>query len=298
MTHPAILYALTVLIWGSTWFAIKFQLGTVEPAVSVAYRFLLAAALLFAWCWWRAESLRFSPRSHMWMMLLGLSLFGLNYLLFYYATVDLTSGLVAVAFSTIVIFNIANAALWLKTPIQASAVIGGLLGIGGIVLVFWPELDFSDTSQRTSLALLVALLATVSASFGNVISARNQREGLSVMPTNAWAMSYGALFMLAWALLNGMDFGLEIGWPYILSLGYLVVFGSIIAFGSYLTLIGKIGPAKAAYATVLFPLVALAISAVFENYRWGPTTIAGVMLVVVGNIVILRRGPRGTPRDS
>src|SRR6516225_7327754 len=99
------LFAAATLIWGSTWLAIKYQLGVVAPEVSVAYRFLLGAIVMAAWCAFTRRSLRFGLRSHLFIALQGVLMFGLNYVGVYWAEQYATSGLVAVLFSTIVFMN-------------------------------------------------------------------------------------------------------------------------------------------------------------------------------------------------
>jgi drug/metabolite transporter (DMT)-like permease len=276
-----------VLIWGSTFFAIRFQLGEVDPAVSVAYRFALAALMLLGWCRWRGLSLRFSAREHGFIALQGLLLFCLNYLIIYFATGLLTSGLVAVIFSGIVFMNIANGALLFRQPVAPRVVLGALFGLAGISQVFWPELASASLSDDTLKGIGLALLATYIASLGNVISARNQRAGIPVMQSNAWGMTYGALFMTGLALVSGLEFGWDARPGYAISLLYLALLGSVLAFGAYLTLVGRIGADRAAYATVVFPLVALALSTAFESYQWTPQAVAGIALVLIGNLLVL-----------
>ncbi len=285
-----LLYGTAVLIWGSTWLAIHFQLGEVAPEWSVAYRFTLAAALLMAYCLQRGWSLRFSLRDHGFLALLGLFLFSLNYLTLYLATAYMTSGLVAVVHSTIIIMNIVNGALWLGAPVRPRVVAGAALGLVGIVLVFgaeWGELE----PDAAWVGLGWALLGTLCASLGNMVAVRNQRRGLPVIQGNAVGMAYGALFMFAVAAMTGRPPTFDWSPAYLVSLVYLAVFGSVIAFGCYLTLLGRIGADRAAYATVLFPVVALTLSWLFEDYRWTSTTLAGLGLVVLGNVLVLARLP-------
>ncbi len=287
LTHSVSLYFAAVFIWGSTWYAIKFQLGAVPPELSVAYRFTLAALILFVWCLLRGLPLRFERREHLWMALQGLMLFCLNYLIFYWATAELTSGLIAVIFSTIVLMNIVNSALFFRKPVNASMVVGALIGLWGITLVFWPEVANLQHNSGALKGLVLSLLGTFIASLGNIISARNQRRRLPVIQSNAYGMAYGALILFLYALFQGVALVYEPTLAYNLSLLYLALFGSVLAFGSYLTLLGRIGPEKAAYATVLFPLVALGISTLFENYHWSLMAAAGVALVVAGNVLII-----------
>lgn len=291
-----LLYGATVLIWGSTWLAITFQLGSVAPAVSVAYRFALAAVLLFAWAIWRALPLRFGARDHGFMALLGLTLFSVNYVLFYFASQSLTSGLVAVVFSTIIVMNIVNGWLFLHRRPSGRTVLGAAVGLVGIALVFWPELAAFDLARAGSLGLVLSVAATAVASLGNTISARNQANGLPVLQVNAFGMAYGAAFQVVFALVRGDSFGFDPAPSYWLSLLYLSVFGSIIAFGCYLRLLGRIGADRAAYAAVMFPVVALALSTLFEGFVWTPGTLAGVGLTVIGNVLVIARLPGPAPR--
>ncbi len=291
----ALFYILTVLIWGSTWFAIRFQLGVVDESLSLVYRFGLAAALLLLWCLFRGKRLQFSVVSHVAMAAQGVCLFSVNYLLFYWTTGLITSGLVAIIFSTVIVMNIVNGAVFLKKCVQSIVLLGALLGLSGITLVFWHEIELAareSVVRRHDVltGLGIGLVATYFASLGNILSARNQAKKLPVLQTNAYGMAYGALLMLVYALFTGARFAFEFTVPYVTSLLYLSIFGSIIAFGAYLTLIGRIGADRAAYATVLFPLVALVISSVFEGFLWTPLAVVGVVLVLLGNLLVVGRG--------
>jgi drug/metabolite transporter (DMT)-like permease len=282
-----LLYATTVLIWGSTWLVITYQLGVVDPILSVAYRFTLASLLLLGFAMLRKIDLRFSARQHVFFGLQGFLLFSLNYLLVYLAELRLTSGLVAVIFSMLVFMNILIGALFLSTPVRQNVVIGALIGLAGICLVFLPELSAFGLHDRGFIGLVLGLVGTLSASFGNIVAARNQREGLPVVPTNLFGMGYGAILMFAIALIWDTPFQFETTLRYIASLVYLAIFGSVIAFGAYLTLIGRIGADRAAYSSLLFPLVALAFSTLFEGYQWSVSALLGVLLVLAGNFIVL-----------
>ena len=286
-----LLYTITVLIWGSSWFAITLQLGTVYPMWSVAYRFAVAAALLLLFCIGSGRRLRFGPRDHGFLALQGLFLFSLNYILFYFVTRHLTSGVVAVTFSTIVLMNLVNGALIFKTPVSARVIAGAFLGLIGISLVFWPELRALDTSTTALRSLGLAVLATWVASLGNMVAVRNQRRGLPIIQSNALGMAYGTGFTIVAALLTGMQPTFDWSIAYIGSLFYLSLFATIIAFGAYLTLLGRIGADRAAYASVLFPIVALAISTVLEDYHWSAVALVGVAMVLTGNLLVLTRTP-------
>ncbi|MDJ0939472.1 MAG: EamA family transporter [Woeseiaceae bacterium] len=290
----AVLYGLTVLIWGSTWFAIEFQLGVVAPEVSIVYRYAGASALLFGWCYWRRLPLGFSLREHGWFALLGLLLFGLNYLVTYYAQVYITSALTAIAFSTMVWMNIVNARLFFGVRASRRVVGGAILGIAGIVALFAPQVAELSLSDEVFLGSLLAVFGAMIASLGNMASQAAQRRELPVMQSNAWGMLYGAGFSAVIAMIEGKPFTFDASPAYIGSLLYLAVFGSIVAFGAYLTLLGRIGAHKAGYAMVMFPVVALVLSTLFEGLAIDGTMIAGTLLVLSGNLLVLtdrRRSP-------
>lgn len=223
------------------------------------------------------------------MFLQGVLLFGFNYLFFYIAELSLTSGLAAVVFSTIVVMNIVNGTLILGYPIEKRVVTGGTLGLVGIVMVFRPEITSFSMAQSGMAGILFCILATFLASLGNITSARNQQEGLPIIQTNAFGMTYGALVMLATAFLMGKPFIFDYSTTYVVSLVYLAVFGSIVAFGCYLSLVGNIGADRAAYATLLFPIVALAISTVWEGYQWTASSATGVALIIIGNFWVMTK---------
>jgi drug/metabolite transporter (DMT)-like permease len=286
-----ILFLVPSLIWGSTWLAIKFQLRVVDPLVSVFYRFLLAAIILFAYCSIVGMNLRYSAKQHFFMALLGLLLFGVNYWLVYLAEIHLKSGLVAVVFSTIIFLNIFNGAIFLKSKIRLNVLLNSFLGFIGIALVFKGELIGFTFSGGESSALLLAGISVIIASFGNITSAYNQKNKLPVIQTNAFGMLYGSLLMLLLALVTGKSFTFDFSLPYISSLLYLAIFGSVIAFGSYLTLLGKIGADKSAYVTLVIPIIALILSTIFEDYKWSTFALIGVLLITIGNYMILRKKP-------
>lgn len=289
ITHSASLYIAAVLIWGSTWFAIKFQLGTVAAEVSLVYRFGLAALILLTFCLATRRNLRYSLSEHGFIALQGLFLFSSNYLVFYWATELLTSGIVALLFSTVILMNILNGAVFMGSPVRARVILGACIGIGGIAAIFWSEVGSVDNSADSWRGLWMCLVATFFASLGNIISARNQKSCIPVVQTNAWGMAYGAIIMAVFALFSGAPFNYDPNLSYSISLIYLALFGSVLAFGSYLTLVGRIGADRAAYTAVLFPVIALMLSTLFENYVWTLQAWAGFAMVLLGNYIVLSR---------
>jgi len=288
-SQNVLLYVVTVLIWGSSWLAIKYQLGSVDPMVSVAYRFLLASGISWLYCRLSRRLMHFSLRDHAFMFLQGASLFALNYWLFYVSELTLTSGLAAVIFSTIVVMNLLNGAIFLKNRLEIRVIAGAFIGLLGIMLVFWPEVTDFESGSENLFAAALAVLATFLASIGNIASARNQRAGIPVVQANTFGMTYGALLMLGLSWATGREFTFELTLPYVSSLAFLSVFASIIAFWSYLTLLGRVGVERAAYATLIFPLVALGISTIFEGYQWTAYAGIGILLILAGNLLILKR---------
>lgn len=282
-----ILFSVSAIIWGSTWLAIKFQLGLVDPIISVSYRFILASFILLLFCRISGLNLKYNVKEHLFIALQGFFLFGINYWLVYLAEVHLPSGLVAVIFSMIIFFNIFNGAIFLRSPIRPRVIAGAALGIFGIGLIFKQDLLSFSLSSDNSLALVIAGLGTLTASLGNITSVHNQKINLPVIQTNAFGMMYGALFMLIISLIMGKHFSFEISYAYIGSLLYLSIFGSIIAFTCYLILLGKIGADKAAYVTLIIPVIALILSTIFEEYTWTLYAFVGVALILIGNMLVL-----------
>jgi drug/metabolite transporter (DMT)-like permease len=291
-------YTITVLIWGSTWLGIKFQLGNVEPALSVAYRFALAALVLFIWCLTRRLPMRFSRADHFYIAMQGVFLFAFNYLLFYLAELQITSGLAAVVFSTIVVMNLLNGRFFLGTPIEMKVLFGGAMGMLGLILLFWPEMAAVNFSGPVIVGMLLSFAATYLASLGNIISARNQRRKLPVVQTNAFGMGYGSICMALVVIVSGAPITIDLSAPYLLSLAYLALFGSVIAFGCYLSLVGRIGPGRAAYTTLLFPVVALALSTFWEDYHWTLSGVCGILLILCGNYLALAKKKMHLVQDS
>ncbi len=285
----ALLYLITVLIWGSTWLAIKFQLGIVAPTLSIAYRVMLAAVILWLYTTLRRLPKRFSLRQHGFMALQGFFLFSLNYTFIYFAEGTLTSGLVAIIFSSIVITNSVFSAIFLKDPIRPRVILGGLMGLLGLVLIFWPELRVFDLSSSKSLGISLAICGMLLASLGNIVAARNQRSGLPVLQSNTLGMTYGAGLMILLVLFQGTKLTFDPSASYIISLIFLALFGTVIAFGTYLTLLGRIGPDRAAYVTILFQIVALALSTIFEDLAWNLQGVFGVILILAGNVIALSK---------
>ena len=281
----AILYVVTVLIWGTTWIAIKWQIGVVPAPVSIAYRFWIAAAVLMLSLIIARKSIWPPAKAWRYLFAQGLALFCCNFLCFYYASQYVPSGLVAVVFSTAPLWNAINGRLFLGRTIQAPVVVGTLFGLAGIALLFLPQMQGHWENAGMAWGLALALLGTLFFSCGNLLSSRMQALGLTPWLTNTWAMLIGASVLTIASLILGMPFSLEPGVRYISGLLYLAIPGSVIGFTAYLLLVGRMGPERAAYCTVLFPVVALSISTIYEGYHWVPLSLFGLALVLTGNLL-------------
>jgi len=282
-----VIYAIVVLIWGTTWFAIKFQLGVVAPEISLVYRFGLAAICVFGYAAATRSSLKLPWRCHRFVALQGLTLFCLNYWMTYQSSAHLTSGLVAVIFTSIILFNLVNARIFFSVPIEGRVLAAAAAGMLGVALLFLPELRSAMGDDSVIRGAILALGATYVASLGNMAAMKNTQGGLPVVTVNAYGMAYGTLGLALLALVRGTPVAFDPTWPYVVSLLYLSLFGTSLAFGLYLALLKRIGAARAAYTSVLFPVVALAVSTLFEDYRWSVPAITGLAVLIAGNALAL-----------
>ncbi|BBB32889.1 conserved hypothetical protein [Thermotomaculum hydrothermale] len=283
-----ILFLVPTIIWGSTWLAITFQL-TVNPLYSIIYRFILASGILFVYSFTKKLPLKFPLKVHKDLFLLGITLFGFNYFFTYTAEQNLTSGLVALCFSTMVIFNSINARIFLKQKINFKVILGGIIGLIGLSILFKNDILNFTLSSTTTKGIVLTFAGAYCASLGNIISAKIQKENIPIIQSNTFGMLYGALSLLLIALISGKIPEIDTSFSYITALLYLSIFGSVIAFGSYLKLLGRIGPQKAVYITLLIPIVAIVLSAVFENLSLQPHSIIGILIVLAGNYIALKR---------
>ena len=284
-----VLYGITILIWGSSWIMIKFQVEVVSASISVFYRFFLAAIILQCLCLIKRQKSVYDLREYIFIAIQGFCLFAVNYWLFYLSAEYLSSGLMALIFSTIVVMNMINGRIWFGTPINLKMVFGAMMGISGLTLVFWPEIQWEDSNYNMFKGLIFAFVATYFSSLGNIVSVRNQKKGIPVFYSNAYAMTFGCLTMLMITMITNEHWNFSWNPQFLLSLVFLSVFASVVGFWCYLTLLGRVGADRGAYATLIFPIVALSISTVFEGYQWSLIAISGVVLILLGNYIILKR---------
>lgn len=291
-----LIYAIVVLIWGTTWYTIKFQLGVVAPEISLVYRFAIAAICVFIYARATGSPMRLSARDHGFVALQGLTLFCLNYWLTYLSTQFLTSGLVAVIFTAIILLNLINARLFFGVAVEMRVLLAAVAGAFGVALLFLPELRAAMGDRTVIHGALLALGGTYLASLGNMAAMRNTQSGMSVVTANAYGMAYGTVGLAIIALLRGAPLDFDPSWPYVASLLYLSLAGTSLGFGLYLVLIKRIGPARAAFSSVLFPVIALLVSTLFEGYRWSVPAVIGLVVLVAGNALALGGRAQQTAR--
>lgn len=281
-------FLVCVLIWGTTWLAITFQLGLVAPEASVAWRFGLSALVLAGICRWRGDTLRFPWSVHARLFLFGVMMFGIGYLFVYYAEGFVASGLVAVGYCILPLSNQLGAKWMFGTPLSVRVSIGGVIGTLGVGCVFWPELAELGNDRAVLYGALLTAGGVLSTTWGNLLAERLGQDGLNVWQKMTWGMAYGALCCLLVACWRGQALTFSLAPAYLFSLLYLAIFGSVIAFFFYFRLMENVGGGRAGYVGVMTPVVALILSGFFEGFHWTALSLLGLGAAVVGNLFILR----------
>lgn len=283
-----ILFVSTVIIWGTTWIAIAMQVGPVPVLVSVFYRFVTAAIIFLVVLGVLGKLKVPAARNQPFILAQALCLFSCNFICFYNAASYVPSGLISVIFSLATIYNAINARLFFGDRITARTVLAAALGASGLLMLFGPDIlvHFDiDTWKGVGLSALGTLLF----SLGNMVSRRNSAAGIAPATANAWGMTYGALFLLILITITGTPVIAPPDTRYLMAMLYLAAVGSVVGFTTYLMLVSRVGSSRAAYTTVLFPVVALSLSTLYEGYHWTPLAIIGLVLTLAGNVVIFAR---------
>ncbi|HEY0063390.1 MAG TPA: EamA family transporter, partial [Telluria sp.] len=275
MSSP-LLFAIASLIWGSTFWAITVQLGEVAPSVSVVYRFGLASATLFLVCLARGQKLRLPWPAQRWTMLQGFFSFALSYVCTYTSEQYLVSALVAVLFALMVFWNPICSRIAFGTAITWRTWAAGMVAVSGVTMLFfhsiadaWQDI-VGGGAGHFLLGLGLAVTATIASSAGNIVVTKVREHSSNLFLTMAWSMLWGTLMVTLWVLLSGQTFSLPTRPQYWMGLAYLSLFGSVIAFSAYFTLINRIGSQKAVYIGVVTPVISLLLSIQLEHYRPGP----------------------------
>ena len=284
-----ILFTITLFCWSPTWYLIKFQLGYVDPLVSVFYRFLIASFIIFIFLIIKNEKLKFSINKHLWFLVFGICLYSINYVFLYLSNTYLISAFPAIVFSTLVIMNIVGEKFYFKNKPSIKTLIGASIGMIGILIIFNDEIFNFSFSEGTHIGLFLALLGTFFASTGNMVHQRNLNNNFPSIQTIAYAMFYGSIVTLVITRFRGAELLFETSFSYISSLLYLSIFGSIFAFVSYLKLIEKVGPGRAGYVNVVMPVLALIISTIFENLEWQYDLIMGLPILIIGAVLVINQ---------
>lgn len=284
-----ILFISTLLCWSPTWYLIKFQFGIVDPLISIFYRFLIASAIVFIFLILLKKKLSFNLNQHLWFLLLGMTLFSLNYIFFYLANTYLISGIVTIAFSTILIMNILGERIYFKIKSSNQTLLAAGFGIIGILIIFEKELLNFKVEDKTHIGIILSFIATFWASTGNLIHQKNFKDKIPFVQSIAYGMLYGSIFTLIVAKFRGAELLFDYSFSYITSLLYLAIIGSVVAFYLYLKLLESIGSARAGYMGVVMPIIALIISTIFEGLQWTNNLIFGLPVLIFGCVLILNQ---------
>jgi len=235
------------------------------------------------------KKLSFNLNQHLWFLLLGVTLFSLNYIFFYLANTYLISGIVTIAFSTILIMNILGERIYFKIKSSRQTLLAAGFGIIGILIIFEKELLNFKVEDKTHIGIILSFIATFWASTGNLIHQKNFKDKIPFVQSIAYGMLYGSIFTLIVAKFRGAELLFDDSFSYISSLLYLSIIGSVVAFYLYLKLLGRIGSARAGYIGVIMPIIALIISTIFEGLQWTNNLIFGLPVLIFGCVLILNQ---------
>ena len=283
------LFVIVICCWSPTWYVIKFQLGIVDPILSVAYRFFIASVILFCFTTITKRKISFKLQDHFWFFLLGINLFSLNYILFYIANQYLISGIVAVCFSSLLFMNILNERVFLKIKATSKTYLASLIGLVGLFIIFNKEIISFTYSNKVHFGILLGIIATYFASLGNIVSFRNSKKSLPIISTLSYAMLYGSIFTFIISVILNKEIIFDISFSYITSLLFLSIVGSVLAFTMYLKLVENIGAGRAGYIGAILPVIALLISTYFENLVWNQNIMLGLPLLIFGAVLVIHQ---------
>jgi drug/metabolite transporter (DMT)-like permease len=283
----AFLYLITLFAWGTSWIAIAMQNGPVDSVASVFYRFLIAGLMLFLVLYFTGRLQKVRQNDHLWFFLQGICLFCFNFICFYVASRYMASGLLSIVFSSAIFFNTLNNRVFWGVKPNKAVYWAGLIGITGLVLLFWKELEQTSASGDLLFGIGLSALGTFSFSLGNMITVRHNKNGINPLTSTAYGMSYGAVILLGILIVTQIPITWDSRPEYLYGLLWSAIVASVVGFTAYLTLVNRIGANQAAYATVVFPVIALGISSIYEGYTWGVLNVLGLVLVLFGNAVAM-----------
>jgi drug/metabolite transporter (DMT)-like permease len=287
----ALPFVIFTAIWGSTWIVIRGQLGVVPPPWSVAYRFVIAAAAMAVVAAWKGQSLRLGARGALAVIFLGFTQFCVNFNAVYLAERHITSGVVATVFALLLIPSSLLAWAFLGQRPSARFAWSSLVAVAGILLLFAHELaEHGASSAQIAGGIALTLVGMVGASAANVFQARPEIRRFPLLALIAWSMAAGAAIdaIVAFVLSGPPVFDPRpVYWAGLL---YLALPASVLTFALYYPVVRKIGPGKAAYSSVIVPIIAMGFSTWLEDFRWTPLAIAGALLALGGMAGALSRG--------
>jgi drug/metabolite transporter (DMT)-like permease len=286
-----VLFTIASLIWGSTFWAITLQLGEIPPAVSVVYRFALASVALFAWCLARGDKLWLPWRTQKWTLLQGFLTFGLSYVCTYNSEQYVVSALVAVLFALMVFWTPLLSRLVFGTPIPRKTWTAGAGAIAGVVLLFWHSIQGALGQNHMLLGLVLGIGASIASAAGSIVVGKVREQSANLILTTGWSMFWGTSMVALWCVASGQPLILPHTTSYVLGLLHLAIFGSVVAFICYFTLINRIGSAKAVYIGVITPVLSVLMSIRLEHYRPGPIEWLG-MAVCLGSVAWALHTPK------
>lgn len=275
-------------IWGTTWFAITLQLGKVDPSWSIIYRFGIAALVMFAWLLITRRRVALSRAQHLAAFGQGLFTFAIDYAMVYAAEQRVPSAVVAISFAALSLCTLVLFRLTLGRKASGLAWLGSALGVVGVGFLFAEQLARAPIAAHAAIGLVFALIGMLAAAIGNYFAWRQERAGGEVVPTTAWAMTYGVLLLIVWALVTRAPIGFDPSPKYVMSLLYLAVFGSVVAFLVYYALARRRSYALASYVSALTPPTAMLASTLFEGVRWGPLALTGLAVVLAGQLLLIK----------
>jgi len=292
------LFAICVVVWGTTWHAITYQLFDFSAESGVAVRFALAGSAVLAFCRWRGVPLARSLADHGALALQGVFLYGVSYVCVYHAERFVPSGLVAVGYSASPLLSGIGAALLFGAALSRRFVVGGVLGVCGVVVIFWTEITRASGSERATLGALFTVASVLLSAVGSLVASRNRKRGIALLPAMGFGMIYGSIAAAIVALAVGRSIVVPSAPSWWLSLAYLAFAGSVLTFACFLTLQDRVGVGAAGTVGVMTPLLALVVSIALEGFRPDVRTAAGAALAVAGNALMLlpaRSGLRPAP---
>ncbi len=291
-------FIVITLIWGSTWIVIKDQLTEVPPAWSVTYRYVIACAAMFAWAAATRVPLRIGREGHVLALAFGIPQFALNFNFVYGAELYITSGVVAIVFALLLVPNSLFAWLFLKHHITGRFLAGSAVAVAGVLLLFVNEIRAAPLEPgQVLIGIGLTFLGVLSASASNVLQATERLRRRPIAAMLAWGMFYGTIAnaLFSFAVFGGPSIETRPG--YWIGLVYLSLFATALAFALYFRILREVGPGRAAYSSLLIPIIAMGFSTAFEGYRWTALAVGGCLLALLGLFIALKAARPATPSE-